>query len=62
LTLDPAVVIAAIGALSAALGRAAWMIYGDLRRDRDYWRDMALELRDINRSAIGVAEKAAKRA
>jgi hypothetical protein len=41
-TIDPTIVIAAIGALVTALGTAARMIYLDLRRDRDFWRKTAL--------------------
>lgn len=43
MTIDPTVVVAAITALAGALGAAARMIYLDLRRDRDYWRAIALK-------------------
>jgi hypothetical protein len=42
-TIDPTVVVAALTALTGALGAAARMIYLDLRRDRDYWRSVALK-------------------
>jgi len=49
-TIDPTVVIAAIAALSAALGTAARMIYMDLRRDRDEWKALAVASeKDIGR-------------
>lgn len=48
MTVDAAVVVAAIGALSTGLGWVARRIYLDLRKDledmtkdRDYWRDIA---------------------
>lgn len=50
MTVAPEVVIAAFGVLVSALGRAAWMIYRDVVRDRDYWRSIALR-------STGVAEK-----
>lgn len=59
MTIDPAIVIAAIGALSAALGRAAWMIYNDLRRDRDFWRDAYLKAAGHTDRAMELAAKAA---
>ena len=61
MTLDPTVVVATISALSGALGVAARMIYLDLRRDRDYWRDTALGLLGVNERAIGAVEKVARR-
>jgi alpha-galactosidase/6-phospho-beta-glucosidase family protein len=60
-TLDPAVVIAALGIIGTGVGAFVRMVYMDIRRDRDEWRDMALALRDVNKTAIGVADKAAKR-
>jgi hypothetical protein len=61
-TIDPTVVIAVIGTLSAAIGRAAFVIYRDLRKERDDWKDMALQLQGVNKTAVEVADKAAKRA
>jgi hypothetical protein len=55
LTLDPSIVIAAFGALVAGLSGAARLIYVDLRRDRDYWRGVALQLMAVNNKAIDVA-------
>jgi hypothetical protein len=60
-TIDPAVVIAAIGVLGTGVGAFVRMVYVDLRRDRDDWRDMALSLRDVNAKAIEVTEKATRR-
>ena len=59
MTIDPTVVIAAISALGAALGRAAWIIYSDLRRDRDFWRKTALDAMGHTDKALEVAKKAA---
>ena len=53
--LDPSVVIAAFGALVAGLSGAARLIYIDLRKDRDYWRGVALQLMAVNNKAIDVA-------
>lgn len=50
-------VIAAFGALVSALGVAARLIYTDLRRDRDTWRDIALKALVTNDKAIDVAAK-----
>lgn len=61
MTLDPTVVLAAFSALVTALGAVARMIYTDMRRDRDFWRDATLGLLGINERAIGVAEKVARR-
>ena len=60
MTLDPAVVLGAITALTGAIGAIARMVYNDLRRDRDFWRDMALGLARNNEKAIGYVEVAAK--
>ena len=60
MTLDPAVVLGAITALTGALGAVARMVYQDLRRDRDWWRDMALALSKNNERAIEVASKVAR--
>ena len=57
MTIDPAVVLGAITALSAALGRAAWMIYTDLRRDRDYWRDAYVKATTHTDGALDVVAK-----
>jgi hypothetical protein len=54
-------VIAAIGVLGTGVGAFVRMVYVDLRRDRDDWRDMALSLRDVNAKAIEVTEKATRR-
>jgi hypothetical protein len=32
-----------------------------VKADRDFWREVALELKDVNKSALGVAEKATRR-
>lgn len=60
MTIDPTVVVAAVTALATALGAAARMIYNDLRKDRDYWRDVALRGLDVNDKAIDVAAKKVK--
>lgn len=60
MTLDPAVVLGAITGLTGAIGAIARMVYQDMRRDRDFWRDMALSLRDNNAKAIEVASKVTK--
>ena len=62
MTLDPAVVIAALGIVGTGVGAFVRMVYMDLRRDRNEWRDMALSLRDVNAKAIEVTEKASRRA
>jgi hypothetical protein len=59
MTLDPTIVVAAIATLSGALGAAARMIYVDLRRDRDFWRDTALKAMGHTDQAIQLAAKAA---
>jgi hypothetical protein len=60
-TIDPGIVVAVIGALATAVGTFGRMIYLDLRNDRDYWRNLALELAGVNKTAIEVNEKLAKR-
>jgi hypothetical protein len=57
MTLDPAIVIAAFGALVTALGTAARIVYRDITRDRDYWRDIAWKLAGNNAQSIEVAKK-----
>jgi hypothetical protein len=58
-TIDSGVVAAAITALATALGAAARMIYSDLRKDRDYWRDVAVKALGHTDVAIeAVAKKA----
>ena len=42
MTIDPTVVVAAITALSAGLGAVARLVYSDMKKDRDFWRDTAL--------------------
>jgi hypothetical protein len=59
MTIDPVVVTAAITALATGLGAAARMIYLDLRRDRDYWRDTALAALRHTDKAIDIAAKQA---
>lgn len=59
MTLDPTIVVAAIATLSGALGAAARMIYLDLRRDRDFWRDTALKALGHTDRAMELAAKAA---
>lgn len=66
MTIDPAVVIAAIGALATGLGWVARRVYTDLRsdiaelsKDRDDWREAALKSMGITDKAIVVAEKKA---
>lgn len=61
MTIDAGVVVAAITALSAGIGAIARLVYMDLRRDRDFWRDMALALRDVNAKSVEVNEKLARR-
>lgn len=60
MTIDPTVVIAAITALSSALGYAARMIYLDLRRDRDYWRSTALAALGHTDKALDVAAQVSR--
>lgn len=55
MTIDPAVVLAAISAITAALGRAVWLIYADLKKDRDFWRDTALKSMRHTDRALDVA-------
>jgi hypothetical protein len=43
LTIDPAVILGFITALTGALSAVARFVYLDLRRDRDYWRSVALK-------------------
>ena len=61
MVLDPAVVIAALGVIGAGVGAFVRMVYMDLRRDRDDWKDLALSLRDVNSKSIEVTEKVARR-
>jgi hypothetical protein len=61
-TVDPAVVIGAMGAVIAAVSAALRMIYIDLRRDRDYWRDAYFQAMGVNDKAIEVADRVARRA
>jgi hypothetical protein len=58
LTIDPAVLVGAIGTLVTAITGVARFVYLDLRRDRDYWRGMALQLMAVNNKAVDVAQKA----
>ena len=60
MTIDPSVVIAAFSALVAALGRAAWIIYRDLRQDRDDWKTIALRSTGVSEKATDVAVTAVK--
>lgn len=55
MTIDPSVVIAAISALSTGLGLAARMIYNDLKKDRDYWRSLAMSGTDLADKATTIA-------
>lgn len=55
MTIDPAVVVAAIGALASGLGFAARLIYTDLKRDRDYWRSLALMGTELADKATTIA-------
>jgi len=52
MVLEPAVVIGAFGALVTAMTTVARFVYLDLRRDRDYWRSVALKLMSVNEKAI----------
>jgi hypothetical protein len=61
-TLDPAVVIGAFGVVIASVAAALRIIYTDLRRDRDYWRDAYFKAMGVNDKAIEVAEHVVKRA
>jgi len=56
MVIDPTVVIAAITAISAAAGRAVWIVYADLRRDRDFWRKTALDAMGHTDKALEVAK------
>jgi alpha-galactosidase/6-phospho-beta-glucosidase family protein len=60
-TIATEIVVAAIGVIGAGVGAFVRMVYMDLRRDRDEWRNMALGLRDVNAKAIEVTEKATRR-
>jgi hypothetical protein len=55
MTVDPGVVIAVIGALATALTTAAAKIYSDLKKDRDYWRTLAMMGTDLADKATTVA-------
>lgn len=57
MTLEPAVVLAAIAALVTGLGTALRMIYKDLVKDRDFWRSRALRLDQQAEKATAKAEK-----
>ena len=57
MTIDPGVIIAFITALFGAMTAGARFIYLDLRRDRDFWRQTALQLMAVNSKAIDVAAK-----
>jgi hypothetical protein len=59
MTVEPTVVVAVIGALSAAIGRLVWLVYTDLRRDRDFWRDAYLKAVGHTDRAMELAAKAA---
>jgi hypothetical protein len=61
-TIDPTIVVALLGTLSAAVGAAAKMIYSDLRRDRDYWRDVAVKAMQHTDKATDVAAVAVQKA
>ena len=56
MTIDPTVVVAAITALSGAVGAFVRMIYLDLKRDRDFWRDTALRAMGHTGEALEVAK------
>ena len=55
MTIAPEVVTAAFAAIVAGIGRAAWVIYRDLRKDRDDWKRIALQLMAVNNKSIDVA-------
>jgi hypothetical protein len=57
LTIEPTVVIAAFGGLITALSAVARIVYTDLRKDRDLWRKLALDLMAVNHKAVDVAAK-----
>ena len=59
MTVEPAVIVAVIGALSAGLGAFAKMVYSDLRKDRDDWKEIAQKALNVNDKAIDVAAKKA---
>ena len=60
MTIDPSVAAAIATAAVAALGRALWVLYRDLRADRDYWRDVALAAIRHTDKALDVAEPLVK--
>lgn len=59
MTIDPAVILGFITALTGALSAVARFVYLDLRKDRDYWRGVALQLMAVNNKAVDVAQKVA---
>ena len=68
MTIDPTVVVAAIGALASGLGVAFRIIYNDLQKQlaqshkrEDYWRSLALMGTDLADKADKVAERATRK-
>jgi hypothetical protein len=57
MTIDPAVLVALIGTLAAGLGTVAKIVYTDLRKDRDWWRDMAMRSTKTGETAVTILEK-----
>jgi len=56
-TVDPAVLIAAISALASGLGVVARILYNDLKKDRDYWRALALMGTELADKAATLADR-----
>ena len=52
MTIDPTVLIALIGTLAAGIGTIAKIVYGDLTKDRDWWRDLALRSVKTTETAV----------
>ena len=57
MTVDPAVLIAAISALASGLGVVARILYNDLKKDRDYWRSLALMGTELADKAATLASR-----
>ena len=52
MTIAPEVLVAVIGTLAAAMGTIARIVYGDLKKDRDWWRDLALRSIKTTETAV----------
>ena len=57
MTIAPEVLIAVIGTLAAGIGTIVKIVYSDLKKDRDYWRDLALRSSKTGETAVTILEK-----